>query len=161
MLFGNRDEAIRLDQPAQRMLPSGQHFEADDFARGQIDLRLEVRHELAVLQAVAIALLDLAVNDPRAIALVFGPMGMSPLAVQAAAGVRGHLRPRGEKQPLLRFDLLPGSDHPSWSSFIFSIICCSRTRRAARCAARRARMSSNARRTPVKVSHAQTSQKMR
>ena len=65
IFFRNRDEAIGFDQSAQRMFPAGQHLETDDFAGGQINLRLEIGDELAMLQAVANALLDLAMQDQR------------------------------------------------------------------------------------------------
>ena len=58
----NRSGSI---SPAQRVVPARQHFEADDLAGLQVDLRLEIRNELAVLEAVADALLDLAVGDQR------------------------------------------------------------------------------------------------
>src|SRR6185369_14377016 len=47
------------------MVPAGKHFEADDLAGGEIHLRFEKRNELAVLETVADALLDLALGDER------------------------------------------------------------------------------------------------
>ena len=67
MLLGDRDEAVGLDHPAQRMVPARQHFEADDLAGREVHLRLEEGHELVMLEAVADALLDLAVGDQRAL----------------------------------------------------------------------------------------------
>ncbi len=61
--FGDRDEDVGADDSGQRMLPARQHFEADDLARREVDLRFEIRKELVVLEAEADALLDLAVGD--------------------------------------------------------------------------------------------------
>ncbi len=49
------------------MIPARQDFEADDLAGRQVHLRLEERHELAVLEAEADALLDLTLGDQRAL----------------------------------------------------------------------------------------------
>ena len=49
------------------MVPPGEHLEADDFARGEVHLRLEKGQELAVLEAVADALFDLALGEQRAL----------------------------------------------------------------------------------------------
>ena len=65
--LGDRDEHVGPDDPAQRMVPAGQHLEADDRAGREVDLRLEIGHELLVLEAEADALLDLAVGDQRAL----------------------------------------------------------------------------------------------
>ena len=64
-LLGNGNEDVRTDDAGERMVPARQHLEADDLAGREVDLRLEVRNELAVLEAEADALLDLAVSDQR------------------------------------------------------------------------------------------------
>src|SRR3954454_12083345 len=45
------------------MFPARQHLEADDLAGRKVDLRLEVRNELAMVEAKADSLLDLAVSN--------------------------------------------------------------------------------------------------
>ena len=65
--FGNRNEDVRTDHARQRMDPAGEHLEADDLAGGEVDLRLEIRDELAVLEPEADALLDLAMGNQRAL----------------------------------------------------------------------------------------------
>ena len=62
-LLGDRDEDIRTDDPAQRMLPAGEYLEADDLAGGQLHLRFEERHELLLFEAVTDALLDLRMDE--------------------------------------------------------------------------------------------------
>ena len=59
--------------PAQRMVPARQHLKADDLAGSEIHLRLEIGHELAVLETVADALLDLAMDDQRALHALVEP----------------------------------------------------------------------------------------
>ena len=49
------------------MVPPRQHFETDDLASLELDLRLEIGDELTVIEAVADALLDLALSDERAL----------------------------------------------------------------------------------------------
>ena len=58
-LFGDGNENIRSDDPRKRVVPSGEDFETDDVSGGKVDLRLEIRNELTVLEAVANALFDL------------------------------------------------------------------------------------------------------
>ena len=53
--------------PESAMVPTREDLEADDLAVGKIDLRLEIGNELAVIEAEADALLDLAVGDQRAL----------------------------------------------------------------------------------------------
>src|SRR4051795_8425 len=45
------------------MFPARQHFETDDLAGRKIDLRLEIRNELAMVEAKADSLLDLPVSN--------------------------------------------------------------------------------------------------
>src|SRR5881398_1579147 len=49
------------------MDPPSENLEANDFAGLEADLWLKIRHELAVIEAVADALLDLALGDERAL----------------------------------------------------------------------------------------------
>ena len=53
--------------PDSGWIPARQHLEADDLASRKVHLRLEEGHELAVLQAEADALFDLALGDQRAL----------------------------------------------------------------------------------------------
>ena len=66
-LLRDGDENIGRDDPRQRMVPPGEHLESDDFARGEVHLRLEKGEKLAVLEAVADALFDLALGEQRAL----------------------------------------------------------------------------------------------
>ncbi len=67
MFFGDRNEAIGLDQAAKRMIPARQHFETDNLAGQQVYLRFEVGNEVSMLEAVADPLLDLAMDDQRSL----------------------------------------------------------------------------------------------
>src|SRR5258708_25461045 len=49
------------------MDPARKHFKTDDFAGRKVNLRLEIGHELAMLEAEANALLDLAVRNECAL----------------------------------------------------------------------------------------------
>ena len=49
------------------MIPPREHLEADDLAGFEAHLRLEIGDELTVIEAVADALLDLALGDQRAL----------------------------------------------------------------------------------------------
>ena len=66
-LLGDRNEDVRTDDSGQRMNPARQHLEPDDLAGREIDLRLEIGNELAVLEAEADPLLDLAIGNQRAL----------------------------------------------------------------------------------------------
>ena len=44
-------ELPRQQQATIGMQPAGEHLEADDLAAGQVDDRLEVRHDLAALES--------------------------------------------------------------------------------------------------------------
>ena len=66
-LLGDRNENVRANDPGQRMIPARQDLETHDLASRQVHLRLEERHELAVLQAEADALFDLALGNQRAL----------------------------------------------------------------------------------------------
>ena len=61
------DEDVGTDHARKRVVPPREHLETDDLAVGKIDLRLEIGNELAVIEAEANALLDLAVGDERAL----------------------------------------------------------------------------------------------
>ena len=66
-LLGDGNEHVGADDSGQRMIPAREHLEADDLAGGEVHLRLEIGKELAVLEAEADALLDLALGDQRAL----------------------------------------------------------------------------------------------
>ena len=66
-LLGDGDEHVGPDDPRERVVPARKHLEADDLAGRKVHLRLEIGNELAVLEAVADALLDLAMGDERAL----------------------------------------------------------------------------------------------
>ncbi len=64
------------------MVPAGKHFETDDFPRGEVHLRLEKGKKLAVLEAEADSLFNLALGEQRALHSGVEPdrPGDSPLA---------------------------------------------------------------------------------
>src|SRR6185369_14217125 len=74
------------------MVPAGKHFEADDLAGGEIHLRFEKRNELAVLETVADALLDLALGDERPFHARVEPYG--PGDAPALRPIHGHVGAR-------------------------------------------------------------------
>ena len=51
-VLGERQELARQQQATIGMQPAGQHLEADHLPTGQVDDRLEVRHDLAALESV-------------------------------------------------------------------------------------------------------------
>ena len=61
------NEHVGPDDAGQRVVPAREHLEADDLAGREVHLRLEIGNELAVLEAEADALLDLALGDQRAL----------------------------------------------------------------------------------------------
>ncbi len=63
------------------MVPARKHLEADDLAGTKVDLRLEIGKELAVLEAEADALLDLAMGHERALHARVEPDGAGDAAV--------------------------------------------------------------------------------
>ncbi len=65
--LGDRNEHVGPDHSRKRVDPAREHLEADDLAGREVHLRLEIGHELAVLEAEADALLDLAMGDQRAL----------------------------------------------------------------------------------------------
>src|SRR5439155_3269328 len=65
--LGDRDEDFGRDDAGQRMLPAREHLKADDLAGRKVHLRFEVRQELAMIEAVVDALLDLALGKERAL----------------------------------------------------------------------------------------------
>ena len=51
-LLGERQELVRRQQPTIGVQPARQHLVADHAAGGELDDRLEVRHDLAALDAM-------------------------------------------------------------------------------------------------------------
>src|SRR3954451_5630063 len=71
------------------MAPAGEHLEPDDLARCEVHLRLEEREKLAVLEAVANSLLDLALSEERALHACIEPY--RPGGTAAASAVHGDI----------------------------------------------------------------------
>ena len=112
--LGDRNENVRPDDPGQRVIPAREDLETHDLACREVHLRLEERHELAVLEAEADALLDLTLGNQRALHAGIEPDGprdpAAPRMIQRNVGTAQQVRNprfrrRGRSNPSESADL--------------------------------------------------------